>query len=1007
MGIGFISTANDVPYLQGTHHWGLVLLSLFVSIFSATMALQTAQIARNTQSGWYRQIAVGTGAIALGGGIWTMHFIGMLAFELPVHVHYSPGLTLVSFLPACAASWLALQILVRPRNAWPQLVVSGTLVGLGIGTMHYTGMAAMETALEMRYEPVMFALSLVVAVALAIFALWVRYGLRRTPFRRLSRLVLSGTLMGLAIASMHYTGMAAVRFIGAPEVIDPSLLFNKTFASLALSTFTIVVTVLVAVLTGLVRSRELYNRGEESKSRLRAILNTAVDGIITIDSRGLIQSFNHSAERLFGWTAEEVIGRNIKMLMPEPDQSRHDGYLQNYLTSGVPKIIGTGREVIGLRKDGSLMPMRLGVGRVDLPDELLFVGFVTDISERHALETSLRETAAEAERAAAAKSIFLANMSHEIRTPMNSIIGFTELLLQGDLTPTQRSHLDTIRQSSRSLLGLINDILDTTRMEKDGLELESLDFSLKGVAAQIESTLRLGAQARGLTLTTRYPAEMPEYFVGDPLRVLQILTNLVGNAIKFTERGGVDVVFDYRESAVDIAVVDTGIGMTQQQVDSIFAPFTQADASISRRFGGTGLGTTIARQLVELMGGTIELESELGKGSTFRIRLPLPVSQKPVSAVPDTARPPLPTLDILIADDVEQNLELLGLTLRDSGHRVTVARDGEEAVRAFKTARFDVVLMDVHMPGVDGLQATRLIRQHEREQCTAATPIIALTASVMAEDRRAASKAGMTGFAVKPLEVPQLFDEIARVLSLRPLTASTDGVERDHAGAAVIDWRAGVALWGSEARLTTALHQFLDTWRERYPLPDTDAHAIDWDAARFSLHGICGVAGNLALPAVSELAGTLEQLMAQQQYDLAMAQLPQLHARINAAQTALIAAETHDAPEKPAAESSTAELSVSEPSVSELAATEFAALAPAAAAEAVPFQQRVRRSQVGALMAVLQHNELDDALQEQVCVSLEASGAYAQAQALRNALDGFEFDQARAVLEQVLAEPAP
>lgn len=482
-----------------------------------------------------------------------------------------------------------------------------------------------------------------------------------------------------------------------------------------------------------------------------------MDGIITIDSQGLIQSFNHSAERLFGWTAEEVVGRNVKMLMPEPDQSQHDDYLRNYLNSGVPKIIGTGREVVGLRKDGSLMPMRLGVGRVDLPDELLFVGFITDISERHALETSLRETAAEAKRAAAAKSTFLANMSHEIRTPMNSIIGFTELLLQDDLSAAQRSHLNTIRESSRSLLGLINDILDTTRMEKNGLELETIDFSLKGLAAQIESTLRLSAQAGGLELTTRYPDDMPEYFRGDPLRLLQILTNLVGNAIKFTERGRVEVAFGYQAPTVCISVSDTGIGMTPQQTEAIFAPFTQADASISRRFGGTGLGTTIARQLVELM--------------------------------------------------------------------------------------------DVHMPGVDGLQATRLIRQHERDRQLAPTPIIALTASVMSEDRHAARQAGMDGFAVKPLEIPELFSEIARVLHYSPPLSSRDAVVASQVAAkSAVDWRHGTALWGNEARLSAALRQFLNGWRDRYPLPTGAEADPDWAAARFSLHGLCGAAGNLALP---------------------------------------------------------------------------------------------------------------------------------------------------------------
>src|SRR6185437_7739141 len=265
--------------------------------------------------------------------------------------------------------------------------------------------------------------------------------------------------------------------------------------------------------------------------------------------------FSPSAERLFGWKAGEVVGRNINMLMPEPYKSHHDNYLHNYLSSGVPKVIGTGREIMGQRKDGSLMPMRLAVGRVNLPDGLIFVGFVSDITERHKLEASLRETAERAERAAAAKGTFLANMSHEIRTPMNSIIGFTELLLKGDgLTEVQRSPLDIARTSSRSLLGLLTHILDTTRLEKGGVSLESIDFSLRELVFQVDSSLRLSAHNKNLDFIVEYPEDMPEYFLGDPLRIQQVLTNLLGNAIKFTERGSVRLTLSHDDGMVHIYV---------------------------------------------------------------------------------------------------------------------------------------------------------------------------------------------------------------------------------------------------------------------------------------------------------------------------------------------------------------------------------------------------------------------------------------------------------------------
>jgi len=250
-------------------------------------------------------------------------------------------------------------------------------------------------------------------------------------------------------------------------------------------------------------------------------------------------------------------------------------------------------------------------------------------------------------------------------------------------------------------------------------------------------------------------------------------------------------------------------------VKSIFQPFTQADSTISRRFGGTGLGTTISRQLAELMGGRIEVESELGRGSTFHLYLPLSAGEKPEQIEPGIMHQALPPLNILIADDVPQNLELLALTLGGGGHRVVAARDGDEAVEKFTAGRFDVVLMDMHMPGTDGLQATRLIRQYERTEGRIPTPIIALTASVRAEDRRAARQAGMDGFAIKPLDVSQLLEEIGLVLNIkRPLTPLEEMAQAEREPPA-IDWPTGIGLWGSEERFVKALRQFLDTAAEQ------------------------------------------------------------------------------------------------------------------------------------------------------------------------------------------------
>ncbi|VFR94797.1 diguanylate cyclase/phosphodiesterase (GGDEF & EAL domains) with PAS/PAC sensor(s) [plant metagenome] len=963
------SSVDALQQVAGTHNSWLVALSILVAIFSASMALQTTHIARASDLPLHRQIAIGTGSFALGGGIWTMHFIGMLSFELCTTVQYDPGLTLLSILPGWAASWVALQILARPRVSTPHLILGGVLVGAGIGTMHYSGMAAMQMAPQLRYDPIMFALSLVVAVGLAILSLWIRFRLLRTRLTQTQRLVVAGTVMGLAISGMHYTGMAAARVIGMSETPQIALVFNSTFVSVMLSTFTITLTVFVTAANGLLRYRQLYRKMEDSESRMRAVVETAVDGILTIDGRGIIQAFNPSAERLFGWHAREVIGRNIKMLMPEPDQSRHDSYLSNYLRSGEAKIIGSGREVTGLRKDGSLIPMRLAVGQVDLPGEALFVGFVSDITQRKELESSLRVTAARAEQAATAKSTFLATMSHEIRTPMNAIIGFTELLLKSEMNALQRSHLNTVRQSARSLLALLNDILDTTKLERGTFLLESLDFSLKAVAEQVIASLRLSAQARDLTLTLDYPADMPPFYKGDPLRLQQVLTNLLGNALKFTEQGQVTLRFAPLDGMVHIQVSDTGIGMTSEQADRIFEPFVQADASISRRFGGTGLGTTIVRQLVELMGGSIRVESEIGLGSTFHVLLPLRLGAPPEPARADSDSMPLPPLSILAADDVPQNLELLTLILRDGGHRITMARDGNEALTRFGEQRYDVVLMDVHMPGTDGLDAARHIRQREQAQGLAPTPIIALTASVMDSDRRAARQAGMDGFAVKPVDAPRLIAEIARVLAGERLPAqgARNPSAQGQATRKAIDWPAGIALWGSAPRLARAIEGFLAQQPERHPLPKDTEISPDGAEALESLHGLRGAAGNLGMTVVADIAAQLElRIRGGQREDLGL--------HIEALRQAL----------------------------AEAGAALQASPALAEARQQPPPSPCVPRAEVRArvdeLLDCVNRGELNDAALEAVCEHLRASGEPALCHTLRDALDSFEFDDARKML---------
>ena len=843
--------------LAGLYDPWMVLLSVLVAIFTSTLALQMLDLAgRKTK--WLRVATIATGSLALGSGVWTMHFVAMLAFNLCVGVVYDPLITAVSMLPSLAASAVALSIISRPRVSRAHLLAGGVLVGGGIGAMHYVGMAAMRLVPVLRYDPWFFALSIVVAVVLAVLALWIRFGMSGRRFGLLA----SGTVMGLAIAGMHYTGMAAARFYGDPAIQQPNFQPETATLAFGVTAITTMVALLVATVNALLRYRAMVTELTISESRNLALTATAIDGIVSISDKGAILHVNAAAEALFGWTEDEMVGNNINMLMPEPYRSEHDGYIGHYLDTGDKRIIGSAREVMARRKDGSTFPIRLAVGQASLPEGTMFVGYITDITERRLLEQDLRDAKTRAEQAAAARTAFLANMSHEIRTPMNSILGFAEVLLNSQPTAEQAHALGIMRNSARSLLRLLNEILDTAKLERGAMELLNLPFDLRALAEEVIAAQTTAADRKGIRLSLDYDPELPIRFLGDELRIRQVLSNILGNAVKFTHEGSVEISVRADGGKVHFTLSDTGIGIAADRLERIFDPFTQADASLARRYGGTGLGTTISKQLVELMNGRIWVESEVGKGSRFHITLPLvPTNLDTAETSAAGMAIVLPALRILYADDVTQNLELVRMMLEPLGHQVTTVESGEAALEVLDRGGFDLVLLDLRMPGLSGLDAAMRIRQRERESAKAAVPIIALSASVLEEDRSQATDAGMDGFVAKPIERPVLMHEIGRVLGLGTIEPLESRGPRNRP---VFD-RAGAMLrWDDDwVVLAEMLGQFFSQHRDATEKLDRLVGLGERRQALDLAHKVKGVAGNLGLADLFGALASLEARLAQ------------------------------------------------------------------------------------------------------------------------------------------------
>jgi PAS domain S-box-containing protein len=489
---------------------------------------------------------------------------------------------------------------------------------------------------------------------------------------------------------------------------------------------------------------------EDREQRLRALVATAVDGVMIIDAAGTVQEYNPACERLFGYPADEVVGNNVKMLMPPPYREEHDEYLQRYRTTGVKRIIGIGREVEGRRKDGTSFPMELSVGEARPGGRQVFVGIIRDITARKSAEQSLRVAKEQAESANRAKSLFLANMSHEIRTPMNAVLGYTQLIENDPELPQKyRRPLQAICVAGNHLISLIDEILDLSKIEAGAMELHRRDFDLADLAEDIASMFAMRCEQKGLKW--RAESRIGERAVrGDDRKLRQVLINLLGNAVKFTDRGQVGLKIEQNGRSYAFSIEDNGPGISDEARERIFEPFQQADEGYAK--GGTGLGLAITKRQIELMGGSLTLDSTPGEGSCFRFALELSPAEGSLTVsrekAPRAVRlAPGQRVRALVVDDVEDNREVLSGFLARVGVEVAKANDGAQALQRIAEQSPDIVFMDVRMPVMDGLSAVRRLREQWRGKRIVC---VAITASGLLRQRSFYIDAGFDDCIGKP-----------------------------------------------------------------------------------------------------------------------------------------------------------------------------------------------------------------------------------------------------------------
>jgi PAS domain S-box-containing protein len=567
------------------------------------------------------------------------------------------------------------------------------------------------------------------------------------------------------------------------------------------------------------RERDSELRVRRRDRELARVLESTHEAFLSTDASGAITAWNAQAEKLYGWAASEVLGRSFSDTVVTP--ARREEFtagLASYLAGEASAVFGKRVEVTALHRDGHKIPVEVSSWKHEDGDG--FSAFVHDITERVTIQADLERARDQAMQASRLKSEFLANMSHEIRTPMNGVIGMSSLLLNTDLNATQRDYAETVCSSAEALLTVIDDILDFSKIEAGKLDVEKVTFDLRSVVEESAALLAARAQRDELELTCRIDPALPGALEGDPGRLRQVLLNLLGNAVKFTSAGEVNVTARLADETagdalmVELSVRDTGIGMTPATLEHLFDAFTQADSSTSRRYGGTGLGLAISRQLVELMGGTLNVTSQSGAGSTFTALIPFGLA---VTAGRRTDVADLVGVHALIVDDNLTNQRVLQEMIVAWGCTAVVVDGATQAMLLLREAvaqarPFDVLLLDLNMPDIDGYALARMVCA---DPSLAHTPMLMLTSSAQRGEAERTQRAGIVAYLTKPVRSARLRGALN--MALGP-GAAVPGVAL--LGLADPGGVAAVLTSGAAVRTNGVRREFLGA---RHPAPNPDA----------------------------------------------------------------------------------------------------------------------------------------------------------------------------------------